>query len=393
VEVAVASPVRAREARWRSAVAVLDEVRRHPGATRAAVARRLGLTSGSAAEITARLRDLDLLAEAPVAGGRRGRPTSVLGPHPRGPLVLVVDLRQEDWRCAVAGLDGRPEPIATGRHATREPVAVLEAVHAVVHRGHAAYGDRVRAVGVAVAGTVRNGRLVQAATLGWDAVDLGALAADADVPLVVGNDARLAGVAEARSGAAVGAAASLHVTVEVGVGGALIVDGRPVTGATGAAGEFGHLPFGDPAQRCPCGARGCWDLDVDGRALARHLGAPPPVDPRTFARRVLASSDPVARAALARTATSLGAGVAGLVNALDPEVVTLGGLAEPLRAAAPDEFAAAFADGLMTFRRTSPPGVVPAAFGEDGALHGAAATALDQVVSEPGLAAWAASRG
>jgi predicted NBD/HSP70 family sugar kinase len=94
----------------------------------------------------------------------------------------------------------------------------------------------------------------------------------------------------------------------------------------------------------------------------------------------------------APTATSLGAGVARLVNALDPQVVTLGGLAEPLRAAAPEEFAAALADGLMAFRRPAPPPVVPGAFGEDGALYGAAATALDQAISEPGIAAWAAER-
>ena len=390
----MASPVRAREARWRTAVAVLDEVRTHPGATRASVARELGLSSGSAAEITARLRELDLLAETPLAAARRGRPTSVLGPHPRGPLVIAVDLRQEDWRCAVAGLDGRPELLVAARHVKREPAAVLDVVRRAVLRVHGEYGPRVRAVGVAVAGTVRDGTVVQAATLGWDAVDLGPLAGGSEGPLVAGNDARLAGVAEARRGAAVGARASLHVTVEVGVGGALVVDGQPVTGATGAAGEFGHLPFGDPALRCPCGARGCWDLDVDGRALARHLGAPPPEDPRTYTREVLAVAavDPRARAALARTAAGLGAGIAGLVNALDPEVVTFGGLAEPLRAAAPDDFAAAFTDGLMAFRRTAPPPVVPAAFGEDGALHGAVTAALDEVVSEPGVAAWAAVR-
>jgi predicted NBD/HSP70 family sugar kinase len=202
----------------------------------------------------------------------------------------------------------------------------------------------------------------------------------------------MAAVAEARARPASGAL--LHLVLEIGVGGALVLGGRPVQGARGLAGEFGHLPFGDPALRCPCGARGCWDLDVDGRALARHLGAPPPGDPRTYTREVLAvaAADPRARTALGRNAGSLGAGIAGLVNALDPEVVTLGGLAEPLRPAAPDEFAAAFNDGLMAFRRAAPPPVVPAAFGEDGALHGAVTAALDEVVSEPGLAAWAAAR-
>ncbi|MFC4907057.1 ROK family transcriptional regulator [Actinomadura gamaensis] len=382
---------RARDARWRGALAVLDEMRREPGVTRAAVARRLGLGTGSATEITARLRDLALLAETPAATAGRGRPTTVLAPHPDGPVVIAVDVRQEDWRCAVAALDGEPAVAEAGAHGSREPEHVIEAVAGAVRRLHRRYGDRVRAVSVAIAATVQGGKVVQSSALGWDAVDLTPLAVDPRVPLLLGNDATFAGLAEARRGVAAGAGTVLHVTVEVGVGGALVVDGGPAEGATGAGGEFGHLPFGDPALRCPCGAQGCWDLMVDGRAIARHLGEPPPRDPRTYAERALAraSADASVQAAVGRAATALARGLAGLVNAMDPAVVTLGGLAEPLRAAAEPEFAAAFADGLMRFRRADPPPVLAAALGGDGALHGAAVTALDHFLTEDGLTAWA----
>ena len=84
---------------------------------------------------------------------------------------------------------------------------------------------------------------------------------------MVGNDATLAGLAEARTGAARGAATALHLIVAVGIGGTLVVNGDPVTGSQGAAGEYGHVPFADPSMVCPCGARGCWDLTVDGRAI------------------------------------------------------------------------------------------------------------------------------
>ncbi|MGR6917729.1 ROK family transcriptional regulator [[Actinomadura] parvosata] len=405
---------RATDLRWRGALAVLDEMRREPGATRAAVARRLGLSTGSATEITSRLRDLALLAETPATPASRGRPTSVLVPHPEGPVVIAVDLRQEDWRCAVAALDGRPVIEDGGTHRSRAPERVIETVARAVGRLRGRYGERVRAISVAVAATVRHGTVVQSSVLGWDAVNLGALAGnaadsavpagdaadltaragDAPVPLLVGNDATLAGLAEARHGVAAGAAAVLHVTVEVGVGGTLVLDGRPLHGATGAGGEFGHLPFGDPGLRCPCGASGCWDLEVDGRAIARHLGDPPPRDPRTYAEQALARvpADPAVRDAVGRAATRLARGLAGLINALDPAVVTLGGLAQPLRAAAEPQFAAALADGLMRFRRPAPPPVLPAALGRDGALHGAAVTGLDHVLTEDGLTAWAALR-
>uniref|UniRef100_UPI001C5DF1B0 ROK family transcriptional regulator n=1 Tax=Pseudonocardia nigra TaxID=1921578 RepID=UPI001C5DF1B0 len=304
--------------RWHGPIAVLTEMRRNPGVTRAAVAQRLGLSSGSATEITARLRELALVTEAPAATTGRGRPTTVLRPHPEGPVVIAVDLRQEDWRCAVTPLDGRPEIVAAGAHASREPDHVIEAVRRAVEEIHDVHGMRVQAVGIAVAATVQRGRVVQAASLGWGPVDLGPLTAGVGVPMVVDNDATLAGVAEARGGAAAGAATALHITVEVGIGGTLVVDGRPLRGATGAGGEFGHLPLGDRGLRCPCGALGCWDLTVDGRALARHLGDAPPRDPRTYARAVLARPDAAARAAVDAAAASLGAGVAGLVNALAP---------------------------------------------------------------------------
>ncbi|GAA3140441.1 ROK family transcriptional regulator [Nonomuraea roseoviolacea] len=384
--------VRARDARWRGALAVLDELRRHPGVTRADVARRLTLSTGSATEITARLRELALLSETPAAATGRGRPTTVLNPHPDGPVVIAVDLRQEDWRCAVAEIDGRPRVSEEGRHASRHPARVVAAVGEAVRRVHDRLGGRVRAVAVAVAATVRHGGVVQSATLGWGAVDLGGLAPAPGLPLLVGNDATLAGAAEARYGAAVGTGTALHVTIEVGVGGTLVVDGLPIEGATGAGGEFGHLPLGDPELRCPCGALGCWDLAVDGRAIARHLGEPPPRDPRSYAQAALARAeeDPAVRSAVGRTASGFGRGIAGLINALDPGIVTLGGFAEPLRAAAPEEFAEALTDGLMRFRRADPPPVVAATLGDDGALHGAAALALDRVLTEEGLDAWAA---
>jgi predicted NBD/HSP70 family sugar kinase len=388
---ALPQPVRARDARWRTAAEVLVGWRAEPARTRAELARGLGLSSGSAAEVVARLRDAALVAEAPAPAQGRGRPTTLLRPHPAGPVVLVLDLRQADWRLAVATLDGAVAVRDGARHASRAPSAVLGALGAAVGRAAQDLGGRVRAVSVAVAGTVRDGRLVQAATLGWGEVALEALA-PRGVDLLVGNDATLAGVAEARSGAGAGAGTALHLLVEVGLGGTLVLDGRPQAGAAGAGGEFGHLPLGDPALACPCGARGCWDLEVDGRALARRLGVPEPADPRSFAREVLADPAPAARDAADHVARALAAGVAGLVNAHDPAVVTLGGLAAELRAVAPDPFSEAYRAGLMAFRRAAPPPVLDAAHGEDGALHGAAAVGLDAITTEAALEAWAAGR-
>ena len=394
---AVAKSGRAGDARWRTASAVLAEVRRAPGVTRAEVAHRLRLSTGSSTEITARLRELRLLVESPAVPRGRGRPTGVLRPHPSGPLVLLIELRHDDWRADLAALDGELRPFGAGRHGggradgpgggqSGGPEPVLAELGQLIARARERLGGRLRAVSLAVAATVGDGRLVDASSLGWPPVDLGALT---DLPLLIGNDATLAGVAEARSGAASGSRTGLHLLVEAGIGGSLTVDGRPVSGATGAAGEYGHLPFGDRALRCHCGATGCWELEVNGIALARHLGEPRPASPRGYTVEVLRRDSAEARAAVAAVATALGAGIAGLVNLHDPDVVTLGGLAGPLRAGAPAEFASAYLAGLMAFRRAEPPPVLDASHGEHGARHGAAAVGLDHITTEAALAGWA----
>ena len=386
---------RSGTARWHTASRVLSQVRRDPDITRAAMAQALQLTSGQATEVTARLRSLRLLTEAPAPPYGRGRPTTLLRPHPKGPLLLVIDLRQEDWRSAVVTVEGRLHDLRTRRHRGREPESVVATLRRAVTRAASRYGSRLRAVSVAVSGTVHSNCVVQAATLDWGRVDMSVLLNGSAGQLLVGNDATLAGVAEARTGGAASATTALHLMVGVGIGGALTVDGEPLTGAHGAGGEYGHLPFGDRRLRCPCGACGCWDLEVDGRALARHLDAPTPDDPRSYALEVLERlpADSAAMSAVTAVVSSLGAGVAGLVNAHDPDMVTLGGLAGPLRRAAPAAFDHAYTNGLMAFHRSQPPPVIDSVHGDDGPLHGAAIVGLDRITTEVGIAAWAADLG
>lgn len=383
----------ASQLRWYGAAKMIGLVRAEPGITRAVAAQRLRMSSGGATDLLARLRRAHLLDETPAPAQGRGRPTTVLGPHPDGPLVLVADLRPGDWRLAQAGLDGVPQIVAEGR--SGEQTRLLDDIAVAIAKAYRKRTGRVRAVAVSVAGTISDSRLVQFTPRGWSGIDLSAimarLPARVQLPLLLGNDATLAGLAEARTGLARDAGTVLHLIITVGIGGTLIVNGEPVTGSHGAAGEYGHIPFGDPGLVCPCGARGCWDQTVDGRALARHLGLAQPDDPIAFAYEQLRVDpvQPTLKDAFEAVAGSLGRGVAGLVNIHDPDIVTLGGLAPPLREAAPAAFEAAYRDGLMTFRKASAPPVRDGLLGEDAPMHGAAALALDHVTTEAALADWA----
>src|ERR1700722_3227304 len=106
---------RARDARWPGALGVLGEVRRTPGVTRAEAARRLGLGSGSATQISARPRSVDPRESGPDPERRPCRPPRSVRPHPSGPLVAVVEVRYDGWLSAPAAIDGRPAPLPAAR--------------------------------------------------------------------------------------------------------------------------------------------------------------------------------------------------------------------------------------------------------------------------------------
>jgi predicted NBD/HSP70 family sugar kinase len=378
--------------------ALLNLVHKRPGITRAAVARELGMPSGYAAETVARLVASDLLAERPMtATGHRGRPTASLHPHPRGPLVAVAAIAHETWRVDAVQLGGT-SVASTERGHRREERDVLRAVTSELDALDRRFGPRIQAVAVSVPGTVVGTRLIQAPNLGWHDVDLSVLwpRYDPDGPVhafIAGNDATFAAVAESQRGAAVGAGTMLHVYLDAGIGGAIITSGRALPGADGMAGEFGHMPFGDPALRCRCGAFGCWNTSVDGHALARAMRDPLPDDEVSYARGVLADARDGradALAAVANLAASLGRGCAGLVNALDPHLVTVGGLGRDVLGVAGEQAAAAYLGGMMAFRVSPPPGLIPAQFGAEAPLVGAAEEAFSRVLDDEGVQHWSA---
>jgi predicted NBD/HSP70 family sugar kinase len=363
------------------AVAMLTAVHARPGLTRAEASRALGISTGGAAEVVAALVAARLVAEgAPAPTAARGRPTRRLTAHPQGPLVLAAAITQASWRVDAVQVGGTSIDTLTGRHGAAAAPVVLGALGDAVEELRTRFPDRVRGLGVSAPGVVVDERYLDAVGLGWTDVDLWSLAPEGGL-VVADNDATLGAVAEQRRGAARGAASSLHLLVEAGLGGALIDGGRLVGGARGTAGEFGHLPLGDPSVHCPCGASGCWGTAVDGGALARGLGEPAPTDPAGYARQVVVradAGDDAARAAVGAAATALGRGIAGLVNALDPAVVTLGGGAAELLTAAPEELATACRDGMMRIRRSAPPPVVRAGLGDGGPLVGAAERVWDR---------------
>jgi predicted NBD/HSP70 family sugar kinase len=380
-----------------AAVDVLRRVHARPSITRAELARDLGLGSGSATEVAARLRQAQLLDETPAPPtGSRGRPTTCLGSHPLGPLVLAAEIEHDGWALSIVELGGTVVRSQHGSHRSHRPETVLRALTARIREARSAEPERLRAVGVSFAGAVQDDRLAQVHNLGWRDVDVRPILGEAteNLPLVIGNDATLGGLAEARRGAATESATLLHLRVQAGIGGVVVDRGRPFLGSSGAAGEFGHLPFGDPARRCPCGARGCWSNEVDGGAIARALGHRAPRDTYAFGAQVMTSArqgDADALRAVRQVSSAFGVGIGGLVNALDPDAITVAGLGADFLEVAGKQLRSAYVSGLMTFHRADPPPILPARFGAEGPLVGAAEAAFDQVLTESAVEAWFAA--
>ncbi|MEU8398914.1 ROK family transcriptional regulator [Nonomuraea sp. NPDC048892] len=371
--------------------------------TRSQLTRDLRLARGTASVLVAGLAEAGLLHEEPAPGHARGRPTLVPGPHPDGPVALAADVREDAWELAACELGGRVTVLDVRPH-DGTPQGTLGPLGEAVAEHRRRLGHRVVGVGVALAGPIRHGGLVDIAHLGWRSVDVPALLNlpgtptgpgtpathpggpfdQPDMP-VIGNDTVLAALAEARRGHLCDVRVGLHLHVDFDLGGVLVVDGRPVAGASGAGAEFGHMPLSGNDRPCPCGATGCWGMDVGANALLRHAGlAHGGGRGREQAERVLATGGEAVEA----NARALGRGVAALVNAHDPEVVTLSGHGVELLERAGQALMAACEPGLMAIRRDRPPRIEGSALGWRGALLGAMESVFDSFLTPEGLELW-----
>ena len=128
-------------------------------------------------------------------------------------------------------------------------------------------------VGLGCPGTVddETGRVLYANNLGWKNFDLrAAVKSRTDFDLRIGNDANVAALAEALVGCAKGAQSAVIVTLGTGVGGGVVLDGKMLTGYTGAASELGHMVIRAGGEECTCGRRGCFEAYASATALIRE---------------------------------------------------------------------------------------------------------------------------
>jgi glucokinase len=261
-----------------------------------------------------------------------------------------IDLGGTKIQTAIVGRNGkvlgearRPTPTRGGPEdvAAQMAEALREAA-----AGAEVETDSLGGVGVGSPGDVdeETGTVSSARNLpGWEgSFALGpALSEALGTQVRLGNDVQVATEAEAKLGAGRPYDSLLGVFWGTGVGGGLILDGRPWLGR-GAAGEIGHMVVKRGGARCPCGRRGCMEAYAGRAAMeakarrAHKAGAKTELfeimeehgrDRLTSGiwERAVHRKDPLAVKLIDRAVRYLAAGIASAVNLLDPEAVIIGG--------------------------------------------------------------------
>jgi predicted NBD/HSP70 family sugar kinase len=371
---------------------VLERLHLGGPASRSELTAGTGLNRSTIADLIGELGELGLVEERPAATvSGPGRPSPIVHPRPEGAVALAVELVVDSMAVATVGLGGhvydrqrvarspdRSTPQETVQDLVKLASPLLDALPA---------RTVLRGVGVAVAGLCRraDGFVHLAPNLGWRDVPLGALLAaelGLDVVVLVANEADLGALAEHHRGVRPGARDLVYVSGEVGIGAGIVVDGKPLFGAAGHAGEAGHTLVNPTGHPCRCGAVGCWETEAGEAALLRHAGLSDG-DARCdelVARA--AAGDATTLRAIAEVGHWLGLGIGDLINLFNPELVVLGGLYErlfPHLAGAVDEGVRLRA--LAPSREVAT--ITSSALGADASLLGAAELVLADVMADP----------
>jgi predicted NBD/HSP70 family sugar kinase len=317
-----------------------------------------------------------------------GRPITPLTVNTERHYVLGVKVMEHELVGVVADPQGRV--LSSLRHPLRErtvdglldDVALLtDALRAVEPE----FATETEGLGVCLGGHVdgRTGTLRYSPFFAWRDVELATLLeARTGLATVVENDVNALAVAEQWFGAGRDVDNFAVVTVGAGIGCGLIVDGALVHGASGMAGELGHVTVEPDGLECRCGKRGCLETVASDESILHAI----PGSPASIAEAVelARSGDAAASAAFARAGDAIGRAVSTLVNLIEPERIVFSGEGVVASDLLMDSVAAAIgrhafgsaAEGLE---------IVTRPLGDETWARGAAVNALRHLIARPAI--------
>lgn len=318
---------------------VLGYVQLSDGAGRAEIARSSGLSTQTVSNLIAELEQDNLVVPAGRRRSARGQPPVVYAFNPAGAAALGFEVRPDALVAALTDLAGtvlwqarRPLPAS-------DPETVFALMAEISQQARAQCAVPVLGAGLVLPGPFGvEGLSAAGATVltGWQGLEDATTRAAAalTLPVIVEKDATAAAIGEAMRGAAQGLDTFCYLYFGAGLGLGVVVQGQPMRGAFGNAGEVGHIVVVPHGLPCDCGNTGCLEQYASRMALRRHLAARGLLSPDTppgggqtdaIAARLLADGDAALGAWLQDAARLLAPVIGTLENLFDPEAVVLGG--------------------------------------------------------------------
>ncbi len=204
--------------------------------------------------------------------------------------------------------------------------------------------EEVNSIGIGIPGIGNQvtGDVIFCTNLGWTDEPLKReLQKHIDKPIYIDNDATIAGYAESIAGVSAGCSSSVFLTLGTGVGGGIVIDGKPWSGSHGIGGEIGHVTLEIDGELCTCGKRGCLERYCSATALIRMGKEAVNRNPDTLIKKMVEGNmekisakiiidaakegDQVAMQVFRRYVKYLALGINNIISFLDPEVIVLGG--------------------------------------------------------------------
>ncbi|WP_316772440.1 ROK family transcriptional regulator [Streptomyces sasae] len=342
-----------RDIRTANRYEVLRHIIAESPTSRQELAAVTGLSLATVATLVGELLELRMITEVGFEDSAGGRPRGLVAVNASGGALIGVDIAEtyvhvELFDLALNVLARAEENIRPGENRPEQVVGHAAAAVGSVVAQAGVEGARVLGVGVSVPGQVDRDTGIAEYAPNWDWHDVPLLALLSEhiaYPLHLDNPLRACAVAEQWFGAARGRGDTVVVNLGTGVGAGLALGGGLHRGVSNSAGEWGHTTLVLDGRLCHCGNHGCVETYVGAPGIMLNLRESSPQSPLLHPEdqtatidalaRGVADGDPVALQVVRDTARYIGAGIANLVNLLNPELVVLSSwvarrLGEPL---------------------------------------------------------------
>ena len=261
---------------------------------------------------------------------------------------IGLDVGGTTFKAGVVTQDGRivhKDAMPTGiERPYQEIIADMAALCKKVAEDAGIPMSEIKSIGVGVPGLFDNktGMIPFCTNLGWHDIPFVAeMKKHLDTPVYGDNDATVAGLAESVAGVSAGIRDCVFLTLGTGVGGGIIIDGKPYSGAHGCGSEIGHMMIKMGGEKCTCGNYGCFERYASATAIIREarkaiveypessMLAACGGDPEKINAKIVIDAaragDETAKTVFDGYVHALAVGIINIINMLDPEVIVLGG--------------------------------------------------------------------